>query len=166
LIPKKNQSAPSQSWDVLDEQENAFKVYSREEMDALKRANRKAFFSLSPWAIIGLQVATTLAMAAVWSVFANPQEVRLCFFSALVGGFIGFFPATLFALRLSVSKRQKNQNPGSLLAAVVSGEFLKIAVTIALFVWVALSISDLQWIPLLITYIVTLKCYLLAWLWR
>ncbi len=166
MIPKKNQSAPSQSWDVLDEQENAFKVYSREEMDALKRANRKAFFSLSPWAIIGLQVATTLAMAVVWSVFANPQELRLSFFSALLGGFIGFFPATLFALRLSVSRRQKNQNPGSLLAAVVSGEFLKIVVTIALFVWVALSIPDLQWIPLLITYLVTLKCYLLAWLWR
>jgi ATP synthase protein I len=121
---------------------------------------------LSPWAIIGLQVATTLAMAVVWSVFANPQELRLCFFSALLGGFIGFFPATLFALRLSVSRRQKNQNPGSLLAAVVSGEFLKIVVTIALFVWVALSIPDLQWIPLLITYLVTLKCYLLAWLWR
>lgn len=166
MIPKKNQSAPSQSWNVLDEQENAFKVYSREEMDALKRANRKAFFSLSPWVIIGLQVATTLAMALVWSIFANPQELRPCFFSALLGGFIGFFPATLFALRLSVSKRQKNQNPGSLLAAVVSGEFLKIVVTIALFVWAALSIPDLQWIPLLITYLVTLKCYLLAWLWR
>ncbi len=166
MIPKKNQSAPSQSWDVLDEQENAFKVYSREEMDALKRANRKAFFSLSPWVIIGLQVATTLAMALVWSIFANPQELRPCFFSALLGGFIGFFPATLFALRLSVSKRQKNQNPGSLLAAVVSGEFLKIVVTIALFVGAALSIPDLQWIPLLITYLVTLKCYLLAWLWR
>lgn len=166
MIPKKNQSAPSQSWDVLDEQENAFKVYSREEMDALKRANRRAFFSLSPWAIIGLQVVATFVMAVIWSVFANPQGLKLYFFSALLGGFIGFFPATLFALRLSVSKRQKNQNPGSLLAAVVSGEFLKIVVTIALFVWVALSIPDLQWIPLLITYLVTLKCYLLAWLWR
>jgi ATP synthase protein I len=166
LIPKKNQSAPSQSWDVLDEQENAFKVYTREEMDVLKKTNRKAFFSLSPWAIIGLQVAATLVMVVIWSVFANPQELKTYFFSSLLGGFIGFFPATLFALRLSVSKRQKNQNPGGLLAAVVSGEFIKIAVTIALFVWVALSIPDLQWIPLLVTYLVTLKCYLLAWLWR
>ncbi len=166
MIPKKNQSAPSQSWDVLDEQENAFKVYTREEMDALKRVNQKTFFSLSPWAIIGFQVAATFVMAVIWSFFANPQEAKLYFFSALWGGFIGFFPATLFALRLSVSKKQRNQSPGSLLAAVVSGEFVKIAVTIALFVWVALSIPDLQWIPLLVTYLVTLKCYLLAWLWR
>jgi ATP synthase protein I len=166
LIPKKNQSAPSQSWDVLDEQENAFKVYTREEMDALKRANRKAFFSLSPWAIIGFQVAATLVMVLIWSFFANPQELKPYFFSAFVGGFIGFFPATLFALRLSVSKRQKNQNPGGQLAAVVSGEFIKIAVTIALFVWAALGIPDLQWIPLLVTYLVTLKCYWLAWFWR
>ncbi|MEY3724142.1 MAG: hypothetical protein RLZZ365_77 [Pseudomonadota bacterium] len=166
MIPKKNQSAPSQSWDVLDEQEDAFKVYTREEMDVLKRANRKAFFSLSPWAIIGLQVAATLVMVVIWSVFANPQGLNVYAFSALLGGFIGFFPAILFALRLGASKRQKNRNPGSLLAAVVSGEFIKIAVTIALFVWVAMSFPDLQWIPLLVTYGVTLKCYLLAWLWR
>ena len=92
MIPKKNQSAPSQSWDVLDEQENAFKVYSREEMDALKRANRKAFFSLSPWAIIGFQVTTTLAMAVVWFVFANPQESRLCFFFSSFGWIYWIFP--------------------------------------------------------------------------
>jgi len=63
-----------------------------------------------------------------------------------LGGFIGFFPASLFALRLSAAKRMKNQNPGSLLAAIVSGEFIKIAVTIAMFVWVAFSYPDLQWI--------------------
>jgi F0F1-type ATP synthase assembly protein I len=51
-------------------------------------------------------------------------------------------------------------------AKVVSGEFIKIAVTIALFVWAALGIPDLQWIPLLVTYLVTLKCYWLAWFWR
>jgi F0F1-type ATP synthase assembly protein I len=50
--------------------------------------------------------------------------------------------------------------------AIVSGEFIKIAVTIAMFVWVAFSYPDLQWIPLLVTYFVTLKCYWLAWFWR
>lgn len=166
MIPKKNQSAPSQSWDALDEQEEVFKAYTKEEMEALKRANRKAFFSLSPWTIIALQIAATIVMALIWSVFANPQGLSIYTFSALLGGLIGVFPAALFALRMSVSKRQKNQSPGSLLAAVVSGEFLKIAVTIAMFVWVALSFPDLQWIPLLVTYFVTLKCYLFAWFWR
>lgn len=166
MIPKKNQSAPPQPWKELDEQEDVYQAYTREEMDALKGANPNAFFSLSPWAVIALQVLLTFLMALIWSVFANPQGLSIYTYSALLGGFIGFFPAALFALRLSASKRLKNQSPGSLLAAVVSGEFLKIVVTIALFVWVALSYPDLQWIPLLVTYFVTLKCYWIAWFWR
>ena len=108
----------------------------------------------------------TLVMAVAWSTFANPRGLSVYTYSAFVGGCIGFFPAALFALRMGLANKQKNKSPGSLLAAVVSGEFLKIAVTIALFVGVALNYPDLQWIPLLITYVVTLKCYWLAWFWR
>jgi ATP synthase protein I len=116
--------------------------------------------------VIGVQIFVTLLMGLGWAYFGNPKGLSIYTYSAFVGGFIGFFPASLLALRMSVSRRQKNRSPGSLLAAVVSGEFLKIAVTIALFVWVALRYPDLQWIPLLVTYLVTLKCYWLAWLWR
>ena len=135
-------------------------------MEALRRAKSNAFFTLSPWFVIGFQIMATVICALVWSVFGSPRGLSLYTYSALLGGFIGFFPAALFALRMSVTKRVKSQNPGSLLAAVVSGEFIKIAVTIALFIWVALSYPDLKWIPLLVTYFVTLKCYWLAWFWR
>ena len=135
-------------------------------MDALRQNKSRALFTLSPWAVIGLQLVVTLLSALAWSIVGNPKGLNLYTYSALLGGFIGFFPASLFALRLSTAKRMKNQNPGSLLAAIVSGEFIKIAVTIAMFVWVAFSYPDLQWIPLLVTYFVTLKCYWLAWFWR
>ena len=166
MIPKKDQSAHIQAWDELDEQQLAYRTYSREEMDALRRANSRAFFTLSPWAVIGLQSVATLLSALVWSIVGNPKGLSLYTYSALMGGFIGVFPAALFALRLSAARRMKYQNPGSLLAAIVSGEFIKIAATIAMFVWVAFSYPDLQWIPLLVTYFVTLKCYWLAWFWR
>jgi len=166
LIPKKNQSAPQQSWQEQDEQEAAYRAYSKEEMEVLKRTKSKLFFTLSPWAVIGFQIMATAACALIWSVFGTPRGLSLYTYSALLGGFIGFFPAALFALRMGATKRVKNQNPGSLLAAVVSGEFIKIAVTIAMFIWVAFSYPDLKWIPLLVTYFVTLKCYWLAWFWR
>ena len=135
-------------------------------MDALRQNKSRALFTLSPWAVIGLQLVVTLLSALAWSIVGNPKGLSLYTYSALLGGFIGFFPASLFALRLSSAKGMKNQNPGSLLAAIISGEFIKIAVTIAMFVWVAFSYPDLQWIPLLVTYFVTLKCYWLAWFWR
>jgi ATP synthase protein I len=164
LIPKKDHSA--HAWDELDEQQLAYRTYSKKEMDALRQNKSRAFFTLSPWAVIGLQLVVTLLSALAWSIVGIPKGLSLYTYSALLGGFIGFFPASLFALRLSAAKRMKNQNPGSLLAAIVSGEFIKIAVTIAMFVWVAFSYPDLQWIPLLVTYFVTLKCYWLAWFWR
>ena len=131
-------------WDDQDEQWLAYRTYSKEEMEALRRSKTKVFFTLSPWAVIGAQIAVTILSSLCWSFFGDPIGLSLYTYSALLGGFIGFFPASLFALRLSAAKRMKNQNPGSLLAAIVSGEFIKIAVTIAMFVWVAFSYPDLQ----------------------
>ena len=166
MVPKKKHSTHSEVWDDQDEQWLAYRTYSKEEMQALRRAKKKVFFTLSPWAVIGAQIAVTILSALCWSVFGDPIGLSLYTFSALCGGLIGVFPASLFALRLSAAKRMKNQNPGSLLAAIVSGEFIKIVVTIAMFVWIAFSYPDLKWIPLLVTYVIALKCYWLAWFWR
>ncbi len=155
-----------QAWNEAEEQELAYRTYSKEELDALRSSKSRPFFTLSPWAVIGLQIGMTMLSALGWSIFGNPKGLSLYTYSALLGGFIGVFPAALFALRLAAARRMKNQNPGGLLAAIVSGEFIKIAVTIAMFVWAAISYPDLQWIPLLVTYFVTLKCYWLAWFWR
>ena len=142
---------PSKLIGVNNRNLKTFKVYTKDELEALKKANKRAFFTLSPWAVIGVQIFVTLLMGLGWAYFGNPKGLSIYTYSAFVGGFIGFFPASLLALRMSVSRKQKNRSPGSLLAALVSGEFLKIAVTIALFVWVALRYPDLQWIPLLVT---------------
>ena len=83
-----------------------------------------------------------------------------------MGGLIGFLPSALFLVRLEVAKKNVKSNPGGYLAAVVSGEFLKILVTVLLFIGFALKQPDLKWIPLLVTYLATLKCYLLVWFWK
>jgi len=166
LVPKKEHSTHSEVWDDQDEQWLAYRTYSKEEMEALRRAKTKVFFTFSPWAVIGAQIVVTILSALAWSIVGNPKGLSLYTYSALCGGLIGVFPAALFALRLGVAKQMKNQTPGNLLAAIVFGEFIKIVVTIAMFVWVAFSYPDLKWIPLLVTYVITLKCYWLAWFWR
>ena len=166
MVTKKEHSTHFEVWDDQDKQQLAYRTYSKEEMEALRRAKKKVFFTLSPWAVISAQMAVTVFSALCWSFFGNPIGLSLYTYSALWGGLIGVFPAALFALRLGVVKQMKNQTPGNLLVAIVSGEFIKIAVTIAMFVWVAFSYPDLKWIPLLVTYVITLKCYWLAWLWR
>jgi ATP synthase protein I len=52
------------------------------------------------------------------------------------------------------------------LAALVSGEFIKIVVTLMLFLGIAFFLPGVHWVPLLVTYLLTLKCVWLAWLWR
>jgi ATP synthase protein I len=83
-----------------------------------------------------------------------------------LGGLIGVLPAVLFLLRLEVARGARRLTPGGFLSALVSGEVIKITATIAMLIWLAFNYAELKWIPLLLTYIVTLKCYLLGLFWR
>jgi ATP synthase protein I len=107
-----------------------------------------------------------LIIASACFVFSGQADKRVYTYSALVGGLIGFLPSALFLLRLEAAKKNVKSSPGGYLTAVVSGEFIKILATILLFIGFALKQPDLKWIPLLVTYLATLKCYLLAWFWR
>jgi ATP synthase protein I len=69
-------------------------------------------------------------------------------------------------VRSEAAKKNVKSGAGGYLAAVVSGEFIKILATILLFIGFALKQPDLKWIPLLVTYLATLKCYLLACFWK
>jgi len=111
-------------------------------------------------------VALTLLIAGACYVFSVQADKTVYTYSALVGGLIGFLPSTLFLLRLEAARKSVKRSPGGFLAAIVSGEFIKILATIVLFIGFALKQPDLKWIPLLVTYLATLKCYLLAWFWK
>jgi ATP synthase protein I len=51
-------------------------------------------------------------------------------------------------------------------AGLVTGEIIKIIATIAMFFLVIVFYPDLDWLPLLLTYVLALKCYWLAWILR
>ena len=151
-------------WDEIEE--DSFKTLSKEEMDALRASKPRNFSSINSWWVVLSQVAVTLAIAGACFVFSSQADKSVYTYSALVGGLIGFLPSALFLMRIEAAKKSVKRSPGGFLAAVVSGEFIKILATIVLFIGFALKQPDLKWIPLLVTYLTTLKCYLLAWFWK
>jgi ATP synthase protein I len=151
-------------WDEIEE--DPFKTLSKEEMDALRASKPRNFSSINSWWVVLSQVAVTLVIAGACFVFSSQADKSVYTYSALVGGLIGFLPSALFLMRIEAAKKSVKRSPGGFLAAVVSGEFIKILATIVLFIGFALKQPDLKWIPLLVTYLATLKCYLLAWFWK
>nr|WP_255534728.1 ATP synthase subunit I [Polynucleobacter sp. JS-Polo-80-F4] len=112
------------------------------------------------------QVLITAISMVFWSFFGDPVGVSVYTQSAFLGGLISVLPTTLFLMRLELAKKSQILNPGRFLAALVSGEFIKIAVTLMLFVGIAYCVPGVLWVPLLVTYLLALKCVWLAWLWR
>jgi ATP synthase protein I len=152
------------SWE--DSEHDNYRVYSKAELDALRLANPKKFASINSWRVILAQITITALLGVLWGIFTEANTRSVYTYSALVGGLIGFLPSALFLLRLTAAKKNSKSNSGGYLAAVVSGEFIKILATFLLFIGFALKQPDLKWIPLLVTYLATLQCYLLAWFWK
>ena len=164
LIPQKNQFSETDDWD--EPKEEVYRVLTKAEMLALQQSNAKRYPALSPWKIVLAQVLVTVVSMVIWSVFGEPVGISVYTQSAFLGGLISVLPSALFLTRLEMAKKSQRLNPGSFLAALVSGEFIKIVVTLMLFLGVAFLVPGVLWVPLLVTYLLALKCVWLAWLWR
>ena len=164
MIPQKNRFSEANDWD--EPEEEVYRVLSKEEMLAIQASNALKHPPLSPWKILAAQVAVTVLSMVIWSIFGEPVGVSLYTQSAFLGGLISVLPSALFLIRLELAKSMQILNPGNYLAALVSGEFIKIVVTLLLFLGVAFLIPGVHWVPLLVTYVLALKCVWLAWLWR
>ncbi len=164
MIPQKNRFSETNDWD--EPEEEVYRVLSKEEMTALQASNAVKHPPLLPWKILAAQAVVTVLSMVIWSIFGEPVGVSLYTQSAFLGGLISVLPSALFLIRLELAKSAQILNPGNYLAALVSGEFIKIVVTLMLFIGIAYWIPGVLWIPLLVTYVFALKCVWLAWLWR
>jgi len=104
--------------------------------------------------IVVLQFLVTLAVGAVAGWLAGWPG----FWSAMLGGLCCVVPNALFALRLFVN----TQKPGG--ADPMSffiGEFIKIALTVALLGAAGWLYRDLNWLALIAAFIAALKSYVI-----
>ena len=152
--------------DPWKEPEEPYRIYSSEEMQALLQTSAGKSRLTLPWGVVAGQMLATIVGALISYIFWDDGRISVYTYSAFMGGLIGVLPAALFLLRLEIARGAQRLTSGGFLSALVSGEVIKITATIAMFLWVAFNYEELKWIPLLLTYIVTLKCYLLGLFWR
>jgi ATP synthase protein I len=148
------------------EPEEPYRVYSSDEMQALLQTSSSKSRLTLPWAVVAGQALATFLGALISCIFWDDGRISVYTYSAFLGGLIGVLPAVLFLLRLEIARGAQRLTSGGFLSALISGEAIKITATIAMFIWLAFNYAELKWIPLLLTYIVTLKCYLLGLFWR
>jgi ATP synthase protein I len=104
--------------------------------------------------VVLLQLATTVIVSVIAGLVGGVHALL----SALLGGLCCVVPNGLFALRLFVSAQKPGAaNPMTFFI----GEFIKIALTIALLGVIAWLYRDLNWLALIVAFIVALKSYII-----
>ena len=104
--------------------------------------------------LVLLQLVATLAAGVIAGFVAGIHAL----FSALLGGLCCVVPNGLFALRLT-AEAQKPQGISPVTFFI--GEFLKIALTIAMLAAVVWLYRDLSWPALIAGFVVALKSYII-----
>jgi ATP synthase protein I len=103
--------------------------------------------------IVSLQLIATVVAGAIAALLGEWPAM----FSAVLGGLCCVLPNGLFALRLFANVKQGTANPISFMI----GEFIKIALTVALLGATAWLYHDLNWLALMCGFIVALKSYII-----
>ncbi len=160
---QKAESDKNAIWDnELDDLNEDVKLYSKAELEEILGAKALRPSKISVKRLFVLQAIVTAISCIAWSAKGKPFGLESSAISALLGGLIAIVPAGLFALRAKVLAG-KAAVSGASVFALVTGELIKIIATIAMFFLVIVLYPQLDWLPLLLTYVLVLKCYVLAW---
>jgi len=163
---QKARSVRNANWDSeLEDSEELPPPLSKAELEALLGSNALRPSKITVKRLLFLQGLVTLLSWAAWSAKVKPFGLDSAAISALLGGLAAIVPATLFAMRAKVLSSRTNVM-GASVFALVTGELIKIIATVAMFVLIIVLYPKLDWLPLLLTYVLALKCYWLAWILR
>ena len=133
--------------------EPAFRPLSAEEAQALRERHP----SVSPWRVVGWQVAVGLVVALLAWALTGRQNIG---WSAGYGALAVVVPAVIFARGLT--GRFSSLNAGTAAVGFMAWEMVKIAVSIALLAMAPKWVSALSWPALLIGLVLTMKVYWVA----
>lgn len=160
---KLNKRTESLDWGEEDED---FPRRSKEEIARILGEENLLPKQISPWLVVKFQVALTILFTMLSVLGSNPVGWNQLAKSVLAGGVVGIVPTAIFALRLGMVKKTGIAQAGGYVVALVSGEFIKIVTTVCLVAALAWNVPNLGWLPMLGMYVLTLKCYWLAWLFK
>jgi ATP synthase protein I len=146
-------------WDADQQQDNNDIVpLTRTEAEKLFGPQVSRPSRVTPFRVVAAQLVLSLVATLVWWLFYKPPGAAAL--SAFLGGAICWLPGALFAARL------KQLSGAGTVMNWMLGEAFKMGATIAMFVAIAVWYREVQWIPLLVTYLIALKTYWIALAWR
>lgn len=133
--------------------ENEFKPLTAEEAQAFRQRNPVS----SPWRVLWLQVAVGVLMAVLTGWVSG--QLRLA--ASVAWGVVAVVvPAVVFVRALG--RQMRRTQPGSALVGLMVWELVKVILTVALLLVAPQVISDLSWLALVASFVVTMKVYWLA----
>lgn len=141
---------PDTSNEVL---EPVFKPLSAEEAHVWRQHNPQA----SPWRVLFLQVFVGALMALTTGLVTGQFNLAA---SVAWGSVAVVAPAVVFVRALG--RQMRRNQPGSALLGLMVWELVKVVLTVALLLVAPKVISDLNWLALVVGFVVTMKVYWLA----
>lgn len=139
--------------EALNASDADFKPWSAEQA----REWRAAHPPMSPWPVVGWQAVAGLAavlVALVWS-----GGMTAVTYSAAYGVLAAWVPTVLFA-RMVARRMRRQASPHGALMALMVGEGIKVALTVALLLAAPKILAQVHWLALLAGFVVTIKA---AW---
>ena len=140
-----------------DDPEPPFKRLTRAEAEALQARQP----TLSPWRVVGAQVALGALAAALAWLATGAWNVAA---SALYGAAVVAVPGALMAR--GATSPLSAISPLSSAVSLLGWGFVKLAVTVAMLVLAPRVVESLSWPVLLAVLVVCMQTYWLALLWR
>jgi ATP synthase protein I len=140
-----------------DAQELEFKPLTREQAQALRERNPQ----ISPWRMILMQAIVGVFVAVLAAVITTEASAG---WSAGYGALAVIVPCAMFAWGLS--HRPALVNAGSVMLAFFLWESVKIVVTVVMLFAAPLIVAQLNWLALVVGFVVTMKVSWLAVLRR
>jgi ATP synthase protein I len=116
---------------------------------------------LSPWRVLGVQVAVGLVAALLAGLVTGRQEVA---WSVLYGAATVVVPGALMAR--GMTSKLTSMSPGTSAVSFMLWEMVKRAVSIAMLALAPKLVQNLSWPALLVSLVLCMKVYWLALLWR
>jgi ATP synthase protein I len=147
-----NKMPDAHRYDTADDEakEPTFKQWTADEARALREKSP----SVSPWRVIGWQsIAGALLAMGLWFYSGDKNMVT----SALYGALSVIIPAAIFLRGVLRQKSIVNAYFG--LGSFFIWELVKIGVTVALLLAAPRLIPNLNWLTLVVSFVVTMKVY-------
>ena len=158
LAPTTEKIGRPDPWDdELEAQNRPPRPLTREEAQAVVAANP----TLSPWAVIAVQVTVGLVVALLALGLTGQGAV---FWSALYGAGVVVVPGALMAR--GMTRKQSSVSPGASAVSVMLWSMVKIGVSIVMLMLAAKLVQPLAWPALLATMVLCMLVYWFALLKR